>query len=198
MNLTVENKIINKIKKARRGSLYFTSDFMAYGNSKAVSKALERLVDKAELKRVSRGIYSRPKTSKLIGEIIPSKEEVAKAIAKRDKARIIPAGSYALNVLGLSTQVPVNAVFLTDGAARKIKLDYGIITFKRTTPRNLASVGKLSGLVIQALKEIGKGKLEVWEEDKIIQILKKEDKSKLKHDIKMAPEWIRLIMRKAL
>ncbi|MFW5781377.1 MAG: DUF6088 family protein [Bacteroidota bacterium] len=198
MLITVEDKIIKKIKKAGRGSLFFTNDFIAFGNSKAVSKALERLVDKGELKRVSRGIYTRPKTSKLIGEVMPSKEEVAKAIAKRDKARIIPTGSYALNMLGLSTQVPMNAVFLTDGAARKIKLDYGMITFKRTTPKNLATTGKISGLAIQALKEIGKGKVESWEEKKIIQLLKKEDQSKLKHDIKMAPEWIRVIMRKAL
>jgi uncharacterized protein (UPF0261 family) len=198
MLLTVEYKIINKIKKAGRGSLFFTNDFIAFGNSKAVSKALERLVDKGELKRVSRGIYTRPKISKLIGEVMPSKEEVAKAIAKRDTARIIPTGSYALNKLGLSTQVPMNAVFLTDGAARKIKLNYGMITFKRTTPKNLATIGKISGLAIQALKEIGKGKVESWEEKKIIQLLKKEDQSKLKHDIKMAPEWIRGIMRKAL
>ena len=198
MQLTTEYKIISKIKKAGRGSLYFTNDFIAYGNSKAVSKALERLVDKGELKRVSRGVYTRPKTSKLIGEVIPSKEEVAKAIARRDKARIIPTGSYALNRLGLSTQVPMNAVFLTDGAARKIRLDYGMITFKRTAPKNLATIGKISGMVIQALKEIGKGKVEAWEENKIIQLLKKEDNSKLKHDIKMAPEWIRIIMRKAL
>lgn len=198
MLLTVEDKIINKIKKAGRGSLFFTNDFIAFGNSKAVSKALERLVDKGELKRVSRGIYTRPKISKLIGEVMPSKEEVAKAIAKRDKARIIPAGSYALNKLGLSTQVPMNAVFLTDGAARKIKLNYGMITFKRTTPKNLATIGSISGLAIQALKEIGKGKVELWEEKKIIQLLKKEDQSKLKHDIKIAPEWIRGIMRKAL
>lgn len=198
MSLNIENKIISKIKKAGRGSLFFASDFIAYGNSRAVSKALERLVNKGEIKRVSRGIYTRPKISKLIGEVMPSREDVAKAIAKRDRARIIPAGSYALNVLGLSTQVPMNAVFLTDGAARKIKLDYGLITFKRTTPKNLATIGKISGLVIQALKEIGNGRVEEWEENKIIQLLKKEDELKLKHDIKMAPEWIRVIMRKAL
>ncbi|GAO30693.1 DUF6088 family protein [Geofilum rubicundum] len=198
MHLTIEDKVIKKIKKAGRGTLFFTNDFIAIGNSKAVSKALERLVDKGEIKRVSRGIYARPKTSKLIGEVIPSKEEVAKAIAKRDKARIIPTGSYALNMLGLSTQVPLNAVFLTDGAARKIKLNTGMITFKRTTPKNLATIGKISGLAIQALKEIEKGKVELWEEKKIIQLLKKEDQSKLKHDLKMAPEWIRVIMRKAL
>lgn len=198
MQLTIENKIINKIKKAGRGSLFFTNDFIEYGNAKAVSKALERLVDKGEIKRVSRGIYTKPKVSKLIGEVMPSTEEIAKAIAKRDKARIIPAGSYALNVLGLSIQVPMNFVFLTDGAARKIKLDYGMITFKRTTPKNLATIGPISGLVIQALKEIGKGNVKEWEENKIIQSLKKEDKIKLKHDIKMAPEWIRVIMRKAL
>ncbi|HKK61054.1 MAG TPA: DUF6088 family protein [Bacteroidales bacterium] len=198
MILSIEYKILNKIRKAGRGSLFFTNDFISYGNSKAVSKALERLVEKGEIKRVSRGIYTRPKTNKLVGEVMPSVEDIAKAIAKRDKARIIPTASYALNALGLSTQVPLNAVFITDGAARKIKLDYGMITFKKTAPKNLATIGKTSGMVIQALKEIGKEKVEEWEENKIIQLLKKEDESKLKHDIKIAPEWIRVIMRKAL
>jgi hypothetical protein len=198
MALAIENKILVKFKKARRGSLFFTNDFIAYGNSKTVSKSLERLVEKGEILRVARGIYTRPKHSKLIGEIMPSTEDIAKAIAKRDRARIVPTGNYALNAIGLSTQVPMNFVYLTDGAARKIKLGNQTITFKKTSPKNLATIGKISSLIIQALKAIGKDKIEAWEENKIIALLKKEEKSKLQHDIRMAPEWIRKIMRKAL
>ncbi|HYX09369.1 MAG TPA: DUF6088 family protein [Bacteroidales bacterium] len=198
MSLTLENKIIVKIKKAKRGSLFFIDDFIAFGNSRAVNKALERLAAKDEIKRVARGIYTRPQISSLIGEVIPTAENIAKAIAKRDKARIVPTGSYALNAIGLSTQVPMNVVYLTDGAARKIKLNKRTITFKKTAPKNLATIGKISTLVIQALKEIGKDKVQEWEENKIIELLKKEEKTRLQHDLRMAPEWIRIIMRKAL
>ena len=198
MSLTLENKIIGKIKKAKRGSLFFIDDFIAFGNSRAVNKALERLAAKDEIKRVARGIYTRPQISSLIGEVIPTAENIAKAIAKRDKARIVPTGSYALNAIGLSTQVPMNVVYLTDGASRKIKLNKRTITFKKTAPKNLATIGKISTLVIQALKEIGKDKVQEWEENKIIELLKKEEKTRLQHDLRMAPEWIRIIMRKAL
>ena len=198
MPTSVENIIIGIIKKDVKGSLFFTNDFIVYANSKAVSKALERLVVKGELKRVARGIYTRPKVSELVGELMPTTEEIAKAIAKRDKARIIPTGDYALNAIGLSTQVPMNAVFLTDGAARKISIGNRTIVFKKTAPKNLATIGKISGLAIQALKEIGKDKLEEWEQNKIIDLLKKEEKTILQHDILLAPEWIRIIMRKAL
>jgi len=198
MPTSVENIIIEIIKKDVKGSLFFTNDFIVYANSKAVSKALERLVVKGELKRVARGIYTRPKVSELVGELMPTTEEIAKAIAKRDKARIIPTGDYALNAIGLSTQVPMNAVFLTDGAARKISIGNRTIVFKKTAPKNLATIGKISGLAIQALKEIGKDKLEEWEQNKIIDLLKKEEKTILQHDILLAPEWIRIIMRKAL
>ena len=198
MPTSVENIIIGIIKKDVKGSLFFTNDFIVYANSKAVSKALERLVVKGELKRVARGIYTRPKVSELVGELMPTTEEIAKAIAKRDKARIIPTGDYALNAIGLSTQVPMNAVFLTDGAARKISIGNRTIVFKKTAPKNLAAIGKISGLAIQALKEIGKDKLEEWEQNKIIDLLKKEEKTILQHDILLAPEWIRIIMRKAL
>ncbi len=198
MPLAIEYKIIEKIKKAGRGWLFFTSDFLAFGNSKAVNKALQRLVDKGELKRVARGIFTRPKITELVGEVMPTTDEIARAIAKRDKARIIPTGSYALNAIGLSDQVPMNIVYLTDGAARKIDLDNRTIIFKKTTPRNLATIGKISTLVIQALKEIGFNNVNEWQEKKILELLEKEDITKLKHDIGLAPEWIRVVMRKAM
>jgi len=198
MSDTIENKVISTIKKSKRGRLFFTEDFLHIGNAKAISKALQRLNDKNEIVRIARGIYTRPRIDTIIGEVRPGAEEIAKAIAKRDKARIIPTGVWALNALGLSTQVPMNVVYLTDGAARKIDLGKRKITFKKTAPKNLAHVGEISGLMVQAIKEIGKGMVTEDEMRKIIQLLKKEDPYKLKHDIRLAPEWIRIIMRKAL
>lgn len=195
---SVEKIIEKSIKRKPRGTLVLPSDFLMYGTSKAVQKSLERLEEKKTIIRVSHGIYIRPKISKLIGQLTPSAEEVAQTIAKRDRIRIIPAGSYALNALGLSTQVPMNIVLLTDGSPREIKVGKRTIKFKKTTPKNLLAKGKISSLIIQALKEIGKGKVTNNEELKIVNLLQKENEKDLVHDIALAPEWIQKIMKKAL
>ena len=194
MPLSIENQILNKIKKAKRGALFFVDNFITIGNAKAVGKALERLVKSGELQRVATGIYFRPENDPVIGYVTPGIETIAKAIAKRDKARIVPTGVYALNQLGLSTQVPLNVIYLTDGAARKIKIGNRTITFKKTTPKNLAAIGEIDRLVIQALRTIGKDKVTSEEIEKIQQLLKKEKLTYLQQDIRMAPEWIRKIM----
>ncbi len=195
---SIDKHIIGKIKKARRGSVFFIEDFLRFGSSMAVGKALERLVEKDEISRVARGMYACLKTHELFGKVQPTVEEIAKAIAKRDKARITPTGVMALNALGLSTQIPLNIVYLTDGSARTVKIGKRTIKFKKTSPKNLAAIGTISSLVVQALKEIGKDKVTEDEIKIILTHLKKEESHRLEHDIKLAPEWIRIIMRKAL
>jgi hypothetical protein len=159
---------------------------------------LFRLEKEGVIYRVAQGIYVLPKESSFLGKLIPSAEEVAEAIAKRDRIRTLPTGSYALNALGLSTQVPMNIVLLTDGSPREIKVGKRTIKFKKTTPKNLMTKGKISRLAIQALKEIGNGKVTDAEEKKIVNLLQKEDKTDLKHDITLAPVWIQKIIKKAL
>jgi len=165
---------------------------------KAVGKALERLVEKGEISRIARGMYARLKTHEAFGKIKPTTEEIAKAIAKRDKARIVPTGVLALNALGLSTQIPLNIVYLTDGSARTVKVGKRTIKFKKASPKNLAAIGNISSLVIQALKEIGKNYATESEIKIVLKQLTKEEPHRLEHDMKLAPEWIRIIMRKAL
>jgi hypothetical protein len=195
---TTEYNILTKIKKAARGTLFFTEDFLSFGSAKAVSKVLERLVMSNELQRVARGIYARLASDPYLGQLKPTTEDFAEAIRRRDKARIIPTGSLALNALGLSTQVPINVVYYTDGSARKIELGNQRIVFKKTSPKNLSAIGKISSLVILALKEIGQGNVTGEELKIILSHLKKEDPYRLEHDIKIAPEWIRKIMRQAI
>jgi hypothetical protein len=195
---SIEKQIEKSITTKRKGTLFLPDDFLSYGSSEAIRKALGRLEDKKIIIRVSQGIYVQPKISKLIGPLTPSAEEVAEAIAKRDKIRTIPTGSYALNALGLSSQVPMKIVLLTDGSPREIKVGKRSIKFKRTTPKNLMAKGKISRLVIQALKEIGIGKIRMEEEHKILELLKKENVKDLKHDIALAPVWIQKLMKKAL
>jgi len=195
---SIEKQVEISIKRRPKGSLVLPDDYLSYGTSDAIRKALDRLQDRNVLVRVAQGIYVRPKISKLIGPLLPTAEEVAEAIAKRDRIRTLPTGSYALNALGLSTQVPMNIVLLTDGSPREIRVGKRKIKFKKTTPKNLLAKGKISRLVIQALKEIGNGKVTEAEEQKIVGMLRKENEKDLRHDIALAPVWIQKIMRKAL
>ena len=195
---SIEKQIERSIKSKKRGTLIMPDDYLSYGTSDAIRKALDRLEDKKVILRVAQGIYVRPKVSTLIGPLVPTAEEVAEAIAKRDRIRTVPTGSYALNALGLSTQVPMKIVLLTDGSPREIKVGKRTIKFKKTTPKNLSAKGAISKLVIQALKEIGLNNQTPTEEEKIIELLKKEDPKNLIHDIKIAPVWIQKIMQKAL
>ncbi len=196
--MSIEESILISIKALPAGDLFLPADFSDLGSSEAVRISLFRLEKEGVIYRVARGIYVLPKESSFLGKLIPSAEEVAEAIAKRDRIRTLPTGSYALNALGLSTQVPMNIVLLTDGSPREIKVGKRTIKFKKTTPKNLMTKGKISRLAIQALKEIGNGKVTDAEEKKIVNLLQKEDKTDLKHDIALAPVWIQKIIRKAL
>jgi len=190
----VENKIAETLKKLKKGSILFVDDFLDFGNAENIKKALFRLKEKGILFRIAHGIYLYPKTDKELGVFYPSVEEIAAAIARRDRARIIPTGIQALNKLGLSTQIPLKAVYLTDGAARIVKVGNRTITFKKASPKNLMAKGKLSGLVIQALKSMGKDNLGEEMLIRIEHILKKEKKENIMHDAKLAPGWINKIL----
>jgi ribosomal protein S19E (S16A) len=195
---SIEDTILKCIEALPKGALFLPADFNNLGSSEAVRLSLFRLEKEGVISRVAQGIYVRPKESSLIGKLTPTAEEVAEAIAKRDRIRTVPTGSYALNALGLSTQVPMNIVLLTDGSPRVIKVGKRTIRLKKTTPKNLLAKGQISRLVIQALKEIGNGKVNESEEKKILELLKKEDVRALNHDIALAPVWIQKIMKKAL
>jgi hypothetical protein len=197
MRDNIANKIFSRMKKAKRGVVFFANDFTVYGNSKACNKALERLAGQEKIMRVGRGIYTIPRKSRFFGRVTPSIEAIAQGIARRDKARIIPTGLFAENLLGLSTQVPMKVVYLTDGTPRKLMIGKVPIVFKKTSPKNLAAKGKLSTLAIQALKSIRKNRVTDYDIEKIVNILQKENPKYLKNDIKFAPQWIQEIMRKA-
>lgn len=191
---TVEEHIVKRLRNFKRGKIFFPEMFYDLGTNEAVRQALVRLEDDGTLLRLAQGIYLFPKKDKQFGVLYPTIDEIARAIAKRDKAQIIPTGALAMNKLGLSTQVPLNAVYLTDGSQRNIRVGNRTIRFKRTVPKNLAVKGEISGLVIQALREIGNGKASEKQLQRIQELLQKEDKDVLKHDAKLAPVWIQKIM----
>ena len=196
--MSIESQIEKKIKDNKRGKIYFPASFYRYGTEAAIHQAFKRLYEKGTLSRIAHGIYLYPKTDPELGTLYPSIDEIAMAIAKRDKARIIPNGAQALNILGLSTQVPMKIAYLTDGAQRDISIGNQSIKFKKTSPRNLAAKGEISGLIIQALREIGKDNATADQLDKIRELLKNEDPTVMENDAGIAPLWISRIMLSAL
>ncbi|TAL64165.1 MAG: hypothetical protein EPN88_11395, partial [Bacteroidetes bacterium] len=183
---SIHNQIELLIIKKGRGKLVFPADFQRIGTVENVKKVLLRLEQRKTLIRIAHGIYLYPKQDQELGILYPSVEEVAKAIAKRDKARIIPTGVQALNKLGLSTQVPLKVVYLTDGAPRTIQIGKRTIKFKKTTPKNLLVKGEITGLIIQALREIGKENVTNEQINRVEKLLKNELKTVLEHDARLA------------
>jgi hypothetical protein len=194
MTISIEKQVISRIRKRPRGTLFFVSSFIKIANAKAINKALERLTNTQEIYRMAQGIYVYPIYDKHIGQVLPAIEDVAVAIAKRDKATIVPTGSYAMYKLGLTTQVPLNIVYYTDTSARKISIGKQTIIFKKASSKNLAFVGEISKLVIQALRSIGINQASPKEIKHLKSLLASENSKHLKHDLELAPAWIRKLL----
>lgn len=183
---SVHEEIETNIKRYKRGDLIFSVDFRGKGSNDAIKQALSRLCKEGTLKRLGHGIYVLPKKDPVFGEVLPSAEEVAEALAKKEQVRIRPAGAYALHKLGLSMQVPTKLVYLTDGTARQITIGKTTIKFKATTPKKLSLKGAYSSLIIPALEEIGLDNIDKNIEKRIQELLKLEDPSTLRQDLKKA------------
>ena len=188
---SIHSQLEDKILSLKKGAIVFVSDFAEFGTSENVKKVLLRLEKKQLLVRLAHGIYLYPKIDKELGILYPSTESIAEAIAKRDKIRIIPTSIYALQQLGISTQIPMNVIYLTDGAPRKIKVGKRTITFKKTVPKNLAIKNKILSNIVQGLKELGKENITDEVKQKINQALEKVPVKALKEEILNAPVWVR-------
>ncbi|UKJ09240.1 DUF6088 family protein [Solitalea lacus] len=182
--------IAQKIKKLRKGKIIYPTDFRGIGTTDSVKKALSRLTKDGVIRRAAHGIYYLPKIDPLIGELKPTAEEIAQSIAEKEHIKIKPAGSFAMNKLGISTQVPMNLVYMTDGSPRDIKVGKKVIKFKKTTPKKMALKGKYSSLVIQALEELNIDEIEKETQRKIIDILNKESIEVIRHDLSLSSQRI--------
>lgn len=169
---------------------FFLDDFEKYGSADNIRKVLSRFEKEDVVERLAHGIYIKPKKDPLLGTLYPNIEEIAREIAKRDKARIAPTGVMALYLLGLTTQVPLKAVYLTDGSQREVKIGNRAIKFKRTVPKSFAIKDELLHLIVQAFRE--KGQREITEEflKTIKYSIAKLDEKVMRNQLGYAPVWI--------
>lgn len=198
---STQKNIKSRIVKAGRGRCIFSQDFAQYGTQNAVRLVFFRLVQEGLIIRVAQGIYWYPKIDKELGLgiLLPDTDTIAYAVAARDNAHIVPDANAALNMLGFSTQVPANTVYLTSGVGRRINLQIGngnSILFKHTSNGSFfAYKSKLMLLLVLSIREIGPN-LRDDEKELIRKHLSHISEKDYKHDIQFVPGWIRDIFIK--
>lgn len=186
---TVPAQIMRRMRACGRGGRVFTpSDFFDLGDRTPIDQALSRLARKGTIRRLARGLYDYPRTSSRLGPISPTPDRVAQAIARKTHQVIQVSGAQAANALGLSTQVPAHAVYLTDGPSRQVAIGKTVVDLRHASPKHLIAPGTKAGAVVQALRFLGKdagqqiaGRVQ----------LSVQDRSRLIHGAAVAPNWMR-------
>lgn len=192
---STDSAVLSRIYGRGRGCVFTPGDFQDLGSSTAIRLALMRHTRDGIIRNLARGLYDYPKTDPQLGILSPSIDAVARALSSRHAIRLQPSGGYAANLLGLSDQVPMKVVFLTDGINRRVQIGKLQIILKRTSPRNMASAGRISGLVIQALRHLGQRNVDEKIIQKLRQRLSAKDKKQLSTDLRHAPVWVANLMR---
>ena len=186
-----------RIEALPEDTVLFRSDFPEY-HSEFVGGTLAGLTQEGLLVKLAQGIYAKPRRSRF-GFVLPSVDKIARAIAARDNAEVLPSGMTALNVLGLSTQVPMKYSYLTTGSERTIKLENQEIRLKRGVPKNFCYKTKLIALLVQALKALKQQNVGQEEIQTIRSLISKEpDKTTLAKDVDMMPIWMKRIVKPML
>lgn len=193
---SVDSQVLARIRQQGPGTVFTPADFVDLGPRNAVDLALSRNGRAGAIRKLARGVYDLPRRDPQLGDLSPSPDDVAAALAGRDGARLQASGAHAANLLGLSDQVPVRLTFLTDGRSRRVQLGRQQIILKHTTPRQMATAGRISGTVIQALRWLGRDHVG----DRVVSSLRRRlsdaDKLQLQQDLRYAPTWVGDVMRK--
>lgn len=190
MDENIEKRLLKRIRGGGRGSVFMPNHFSDISPRTAIDKALSRLASSGSIRRIARGVYDYPVVDPLLGELSPTIEAITKALTQRDRIRLQPSDAYALNLLGLSEQVPAKIVFLTEGESRTMKIGPMTIQLRRTTPRNMATAGRLSGLIIQAFRSLGKDHVTQARIDKLKSTIPLKQRRELLKDLALAPAWM--------
>lgn len=188
-------KIRKRIQKEGEGKCFTPVDFSDIANNDVVRQTLSRLSKVGFIDRLAQGVYYFPQYHDVLGKIPPKTEAIIDAIQNAYHIKCQPTGAYAANLLGLSDQMPTNIVLLTDGSSKTIKIGNKKIIFKRTTPKNMVTAGTITGLIIQAIKYIGKEHIDKKYLKQIKGRLSGEQIKHLNREIHLAPAWIAKLIK---
>ncbi len=195
MQLT-ESKIQEFIKAKGKGFVFTSKYFSSKADDvSVVTSALSRLVQKKIIRRLTHGLYDLPEIHPKLGEIMPTTQKIIETIKASDAIEVQPTGAYAANLLGLSTQIPMRIEFYTNGSKKTIRIGKQEIILKPTTPKNLIGAGTKAGLILHALRQIGKDNITIEMIEQIKSQIEEKDIKYIKKQIQFAPIWIAKIMR---
>jgi len=189
-------QIENRIMTASANAVFITSDFLDIADTQAVNKVLSRLAEERIIRRVIRGVYDRPQFSELLQEYTaPDMEKIAEAIARNFGWTIIPCGDTALNILGLSTQVPAVWQYVSDGPYREYTIGNRVMRFKHSANRDVSGLSTKSALVVQALKALGRDGVEEDHLKRLSVLLDAEEKKALLEETQHGTAWINELLK---
>ncbi|MDO5028913.1 MAG: DUF6088 family protein [Bacillota bacterium] len=188
--------ISDKINSFDSNKVFFANDFLDIASNATVRQILKRLADEDKIKRVIDGFYYNPSYSELIGEYeAVSIHELALAIARKYNWNIAPSSSTALNLLGLSSQVPTHYKYISSGRYKEYKIGHTVLEFKKVKPGEIANMSLKTATVIQAIKSLGKDNISDEVIKKIREDLSKKEKIDLMNEAKSVPAWIYEVIR---
>ena len=193
MNLA--HAITKRIRQHGQPWVFTPKDFLDLGTPHAVGMTLLRLVRDGRIRRLARGLYDCPKKHPVLGLLSPPAEAIAEALAGRNGTRIQASGAYAANLLHLSDQVPAKIVYHTDGASRQVRVGRQTIILKQAAPSRLRAHDRMSGLLIQALRYLGKANITEERVKQLHRLLSPKDRRQLLKDLPSAPVWMHLHLR---
>jgi hypothetical protein len=188
---TMRDHIVARIERLGNGKAFSAKDFLNIASRGSIDMALSGLAREGTIRRIRRGLYDMPKINpSLGGKLSPDIDEAARAIARRQKWKIVPEGAWAANLLGLSTQVPSKIIYLTDGPNNEVPIGRRTIQFKHARPKAIAGLDGKFALVVQALRYLGKDGVGAREIDKLRSALTAAEKRKLLKDTRFGADWI--------
>ena len=191
----IADKLVARIK-VQRGRSVSIFDLLDLGSRAALDQALSRLVRRWKISRVGRGLYAWPRISKLLNQpVTPSLNDLAQAWARQNGLRIVPAGAYAANLLGLSTQVPAKTVYYTNGRTQTVRLGSMPVRFLNRGPKTVDVSGRIAPAVFQALRYMGKDGMTTQNIKHLQSLLKPRDKTDLTRNMRYAAAWMKPILK---
>lgn len=193
----IEKKILSRIHGRGRGWAFTKTDFVAEFGASNILQALSSLARADKIRRVCRGVYDYPRTSALLGQrLAPDIDQVAQALARKLNWRILPSGDAALNLLGLSTQVPARWVYLSDGPSREYSISSQTLAFRHAPLKDAGFQHRESGLVVQALKALGRARVGTTEIASLRERFDPRQRARLLQDTRAATGWIYDIVKR--
>jgi hypothetical protein len=188
---TMKKQILGRIRRFKPGHVFVAKDFLDVASRGTVDMTLSTLLRDRVIRRVRRGLYDVPKVNPgLGGALSPDIDQAARALARRHRWTIVPEGAWAANLLGLSTQVPAKIVYLSDGPSQRVQLGRRTIQFKHARPHVLGREQGITALVIQALRYIGKERLDGTLIRRLRSLLPDGEKRRLVKATRFGVDWI--------